>query len=240
MIDAEMKNLDKQLTKSGMPPKVASRFLPNCCVLLSCGGCLAIPLLLIISLCAYLLFIDPTIWYKFEFVNAEDIPNIHQKLAGEWVVERPYPVILDEGNKGWKKTKILLKEDGTCEVQNLARSLTNASGFYPRRYPELTEKTLTGTWKTCAWIRTDEQCIYIIICLSVDDHVNVAPDMPPESAKFFCIDKYLSPEANFCLGTFSILEVEKGGSNPYRLRWCFWDESSTAPILKRSAPVQLR
>ena len=70
-----------------------------------------------------------------------------QELTGEWVVEPSFfPLGGHDGMEGWQKTRLVLKEDGTCEFHNLTLYLTNPN-YPPRQRPELTGKTLLGTWK---------------------------------------------------------------------------------------------
>ena len=234
MIDSIMENTNERVTKSDWPPAQPDRFCPflSCCVL-PCGCCLAIPLLFI-TLYVTLVLTNPVTWYKVEYVEPKDIPNVYQELAGEWILER---VGIGLSNKGWRKTKFLLYEDGTCEIQNLILDLTNVSDSYPRQYPELTGKTLTGTWKFRDDGRYLSNRIFLIICLNVDAHVDIAPDMPPETAHYYEIDTYLSDATSYFLGNFTVWKVEQGGKESYRLKWCLFDSidiDSYGPVLKRS------
>ena len=49
--------------------------------------------------------------------------------------------------ENWQKTRLVLKEDGTCEFHNITLYLTNPY-FREKQRPELTGKTLIGTWKS--------------------------------------------------------------------------------------------
>jgi hypothetical protein len=82
-------------------------------------------------------------------VENHDIPNIMQELTGEWAVESyHYGTTFDFFyERDWRKTRLVLLEDGTCEFHNLTLDMTNP-WLSEKRRPELTGKTLIGTWES--------------------------------------------------------------------------------------------
>ena len=153
-------SFDEQLAKSDTPPKMVSRFrwvllrimLPSC-------GCLLAILLLIFSILVWGFLIDTSAYhptrYRAIFVQDHEIPNIVQELAGEWMVELPTaPLIFYAGMRGWRETRFILNEDGTCKIHNLTMSMAT-SRLYPeemwyllKEQPEWVGKTFSGTWKS--------------------------------------------------------------------------------------------
>ena len=124
-------NLGKQSTEAAMPPKATFRFRRYW---VCCGCLLAIPLLLIASIIIfgilgfYLPAFHPT-RLKASFVEDHEIQNIMQELAGEWIIELSdpsVPVHLGE-QKGWRETRFILNEDGTCEIRNLTLHMARKS-----------------------------------------------------------------------------------------------------------------
>ena len=100
-----------------------------------------------------LFLLNPSAFHPIGFwakdVENHDIPNILQELAGEWKVELyDGATVSDFFYTGdWRKTRLVLHEDGTCEFSNLTLDMTNPY-FSDKRRPDLTGKTLIGTWES--------------------------------------------------------------------------------------------
>ena len=143
-------NRNKQLVESGMPSKKMSRFR---CYL--CCGCILL-LSAILLLAVLILILEPSFFhpmrYTFSYVESHEIPVPLRELAGEWVIELPNTPLFFEGDmKGWKNTRLVLYEDGTCEIHNLTLRMTVSQyGMFeegPVRH-DWTGKILKGFWQS--------------------------------------------------------------------------------------------
>ena len=136
----EENNLDQQ---EDAPMKSLGQRWRCCACLSGCGCCLASPLLIVLVLA----ILELLLYGRLEEVENHTIPNILQELAGEWAVEPSFFPIGRNGMENWQKTRLVLKEDGTCEFHNITLYLTNPY-YLGRQRPELTGKTLIGTWRS--------------------------------------------------------------------------------------------
>jgi len=146
-------NPNEQLRESDMPAKAVSR-RRGCLV---CSSCLLLGIFLPVILFATL---SIAIFYEemFDpegrcalFVKTDEMPNIMRELAGEWMIEPPDATLTwlwfpSASMKNWQQTKIVLNEDGTCEIHNLTLYMTDSRHYKYR--PEWTNKTFTGTWES--------------------------------------------------------------------------------------------
>ena len=147
---------DEQSNESVMPTKAV--FRPRGCIK-SCIGCLLFVILfwVILHLVLYFagLFHPWSVWhptrYKYSLVESHEMPNILE-LAGEWVIELPHYALIEDpsGMEGWEQTRIVLKEDWTCELHNVPLYMMLEWG-YPSDQLQLEWKgrTFPGYWRPC-------------------------------------------------------------------------------------------
>ena len=125
-----------------------------------CGCVLLVPLLPIILIMAVVLcnqivesFLVDFDFSTVRFVELHEIPDIKKELSGEWVIllPRDHDIwwLFNTGMRGWRQTRFILNEDGTCEIHNLTLAMTNPyMGFRTiRRYPEWTNRKIAGVWE---------------------------------------------------------------------------------------------
>ena len=134
---------DERLSHPNMPPEtsVQPRGCRRCC------ACIVIlPLGIFVTMIAVTFVWSLIFPLRFWAENVEDhdIPNILQELAGEWGVDI-HESTSAYYEEDWKSTRLVLHEDGTCEFHNPTLYMTNPN-FSEKRRPELTGKTLIGTW----------------------------------------------------------------------------------------------
>jgi len=151
MINCMRDNCDVHKTKSDCPPQTASRLRPFQCCFFSCGFFLIAPALLVCSYFAIDYLLQPTAYspirFSYQFVRWDEIPDIMKELSGEWVIELPDThFTFQTGMEGWRETRFVLNEDGTCEIHNLTLAMTNPYSD-SKRYPEWTKRKLSGTWE---------------------------------------------------------------------------------------------
>jgi len=147
-------HLDEQSKKSGMPTKAV--FRPRGCIK-SCMGCLLFGILFWVILHIVLffagLFHPWSVWhptrYKYSLVETHEMSDILHELAGEWMIELPYYATISSSDmNGWEQTRIVLNEDGTCELHNLPLSMLSWSYPYEHQ-PEWKGKMFPGYWRPC-------------------------------------------------------------------------------------------
>ena len=239
--DTVIDNPDEQLTESEMPPKTVSSFRPVQSCVLPCGCLLVSPLLLIILLCVLEFILAPTAFSPIRqtarFVEDHEIPNIMQELAGEWVIELPDTAyVFQDGMKGWRETRFVLNEDGTCEIHNLTLAMTNPYCGY-KRYPEWTKRKLAGIWESIpqrisglsadGGFRRDGGStvrLYAFIIIHGEEDYTVK-----SRRNCYCSDLLLRSEVTerkaedaendyYCSGFIQVWKVQDNGQETYRLR----------------------
>jgi hypothetical protein len=166
--------------------------------------------------------------YKWSWANDvenQDIPNIMQELAGEWAVEE-YNNYRTFGNeRDWRKTRLVLNEDGTCEFHNLTLDMTVPFSLENNHRPELTEKTLIGTWVSrprhignANWNR-----VFAAIWVKVhatEEHIVKQAEESIEKSDWGVFDLYLSGKTERKHEVYADLGVFKvNRTGEYRLYW---------------------
>jgi hypothetical protein len=195
---------------------------------------------------------------RASFVEDHEISNIIHELAGEWTIELPEPqlVLSMSKMKGWRETRFILNEDGTCEIRNLTLymeeesiELQSLTRFLTRRpagdnrktgdiqrsemRPELAGKVLLGTWESCP--------------IGIAGYVD-GIKLPIEGKKYAGISIYVdvgnhegtelsTKDKWWWLGDFAVWRVKEKGKETYRLKVC---ESPVASAVERSGIIMKR
>jgi len=250
-LDTTLDNFDTQ--ESVISSKPVRRSWGCCACLIGCGC--APPLMILILVILNLLY--QLLFGKIVNIENDSIPNIMQELAGEWVVEKPgfFPIGGERGMENWQDTKLILKEDGTCELHNVTSYMT--SPFMYQWRPELMRKTLIGTWESIprhVSYSDGTEKVYVVIRVRVyatEEHLieqaeksYVEPKDRPPFEDEFAISLGLTTEwqhevaANLGLGKVSG-GFFRGSDNEkdYRLYWLPPDpDMGIGPVLKRVLP----
>ena len=238
-------NLDKRKDKSSKSWR--------CCACLS--GCGCIPPLIIVAL----VILNLLLFGRIVDVENDSIPNIMQELAGEWVVEKPgfFPIGGESGMENWQETRLVLKEDGTCEFHNVTLYMTSPN-MPGKRRPELMRKTLIGTWESApqhVHYSDGTEKVYAAIWVrayATEEHLIEQAKksyVKPEDRSFFEGDDFaisigLATEWEHEVSALLGLGKASGGlfrardnEKNYRLYWLPADpDEGIGPALRRVAP----
>ena len=240
--------MDDPEERENMSPKPVQRRWGCWACLSGCGCLIALPLIIL-----FLAILDLILYGRIVDVENDSIPNIMQELAGEWIIEEERGFL--RGNpcdmENWQETKLVLKEDGTCEFHNVMLYMTNPYGLTKERRTELTRKTLVGTWMSIPRHVTYSNLtenVYAAIRVRVfatEEHLieqakksYIEPKDRPPFENEFAISLGLTSEwehevsANLGLGKESGGIFRTGGE--YKLYWMTPDpDMSIGPVLKR-------